>query len=93
MDPPNILYGGTMAEKEDKFIVVKKKDFEELEAKAIENFASQHPQRSKTILKRITGFKDILRELDKGNKYIVINRDEPYADAMWDIIIAFENMK
>lgn len=83
-----------MAEKEiDKFIVVKRKDFEDLKEKAISEFASLHLTRSKTILKEIQGFETIVRQLSNGKCYIVFNQDEPYANALWDIIIAFEDSK
>ena len=47
----------------------------------------------KTISERIQHFKDTVETLNNNSKYVVINRDEPYADAVCDIIIAFENLK
>ena len=82
-----------MVEKEDKFIVIKREDYERLKAKAMDNFATQHPVRNKTILKKITGFEEIVNELDNGNKYIVCNQDEPYAELIWQMILQGERIK
>lgn len=89
-----------MAKKEDKYIVVKIKDFEDfesfvaLECPSIEDEYAVDLDRAWDDVERdISGFKRILEYLNNQNKYIVINQDEPYANAIWDIIIAFENLK
>ena len=44
----------------------------------------------------VEGFLGVLNfyNMEYGDKaYVVVNQDEPYAEAVWDIIIAFETMK
>jgi hypothetical protein len=43
--------------------------------------------------KNIHSFEEMVTEFDNQNDYVVINLDEPYAKAVVDIVIAFENLK
>ena len=83
-----------MAEREEKYIVIKKKDYEELRRKAYTgDIHIPNEVRICNALKQIVHFEAVLLKLDNHNEYIVINQDEPYANAIWDLILAFETMK
>lgn len=94
-----------MAEKEDKFIVVnikKLKDYQiSIELDGIcadEGRSRRSPYLTKGEKKKLLGdieaFHRVAKAVDNmDHKYVVINQDEPYANAVWDIIIAFENLK
>jgi len=80
-----------MAEREEKYIVVKIKDLERLKEKGFDE--TLHPERQKTYRKMLSGFEHALIEIGNENRYLCVNLDEPYAEAMYDILIAFENLK
>ncbi|MDY6887720.1 MAG: hypothetical protein SVV88_08755 [Pseudomonadota bacterium] len=68
-----------MAEFENKYIVIKISDYEKWKKEADEE--------------DIYSFEEMLIKIDNQNEYVVINRDEPYAKAVLDIILAFESLK
>lgn len=89
-----------MAEREEKYIVVKIKDLKEYEFEIESHWMGDpmdrgrmSPEGVKEAKRNIVGFHGILDVLNNKNKYLVINLDEPYAEPMWDILIAFENLK
>lgn len=74
-----------MAQREEKYVVIKRAD--------ASKYLSQ-PQKD--------AFNEACLTIQRGrakdgrlpyNAYVVINQDEPYASAVWDIVIAFENEK
>lgn len=77
-------------EKEDKFIVINKKRFEEMGG-ALPIVID--------LLKTISEFERVYEVMTKkkvDQKYIVCNQDEPYAEAVWDLIlnrIVFSDLK
>jgi len=80
---------------EDKFIVVKREDFEALrEGNRYHRYSSMPPAIIDILLEKdIDGFIRVLGELDKGNRYIVCNQDEPYAEEVWQLILEGERKK
>jgi len=70
-----------MAEREEKWIILNKKKVDELyEIGDMSNNG-------------FTQFLNLYEQRFGKKEYIAFNRDEPYADAIWDIIIAFETLK
>ncbi|MDY6959440.1 MAG: hypothetical protein SVK08_09815 [Halobacteriota archaeon] len=82
-----------MAEFEDKHIVIKISDYENYKKKAKDEKYKNGEFRLGRMSKNIHSFEEMLIEFDNKNKYVVINLDEPYANAVVDIVIAFENLK
>ena len=90
-----------MAEKEDKYIVIKKGALENLEALYVSEYIDAVFDGEPLITDRlkgshirdILGFHNVLQALDNHNKYIVVNQDEKYAKVILDLVIAFETLK
>ncbi|MDY6957761.1 MAG: hypothetical protein SVK08_01255 [Halobacteriota archaeon] len=82
-----------MAEFEDKYIVIKISDYEKYKKEAQEEKYEDGEFRLGRKSKNIHSFEEMLTEFDNQNEYVVINLDEPYANAVVDIVIAFENLK
>jgi len=75
-----------MAEKQDKYVVLKLQDLEELceldtdVAKELEN-----------VCRKYNAYRALNGKLSA--KYIVCNQDEPYADDVWNAILNGEDKK
>jgi hypothetical protein len=82
-----------MAEFGDKYIVIKLSDYEKYKKEAQEEKYEDGEFRLGHKTKNIHSFEEMLIEFDNQNEYVVINLDEPYAKAVVDTVIAFENLK
>lgn len=78
--------------KEEKFIVINFKrlyEIEELTGNPSMDFEKMHPECMK-LLDAINIFEAKYKEITgkkMSQKYIVCNQDEPYAEAIWEIIL------
>lgn len=85
--------------KETKYIVVKIEDLQEYYAQFSKGaFATEEEKEymdSIPFNEVLEGIEKIRRDNKKeiSNQYIVINRDEPYADTIWNLILMFEDSK
>jgi len=84
-----------MAEKKEKYIVIKKKDLIKLQENNMTGRYSSSPDypRDMELHADIQTFKRVLKLLEHENEYLVINTDQPYAEPMWQILLAFEDTK
>lgn len=80
----------TKAQKEEKFIVLKKSN--------IDNFFSDFTkvlvtaEEKEKVINEIT-WNEVMEAVANNNKYIICNQDEPYADLVWQIILMGEDAK
>jgi len=84
-----------MAEKKEKYIVIKRKDLKALFDNNRESSYAGYPTYPKNIGldNDIQAFHRVLKLLDHKQNYLVINLKEPYAEPMWQILLAFEDLK
>ena len=77
--------------KENKFIVINLKRFEE-----IDDLGGNGTRARRKLLDALRTFNQEYQQKTgkkMNQKYVVCNKDEPYANAVWEIIKAGENMK
>jgi hypothetical protein len=79
-----------MAQKEEKYIVIKRKDLDKLRQTIMERFVAGVRDGE---MRNMSGFDAILITLENRNRYVVVNQDEPYAEAVWHLVLAFETLK
>jgi len=79
-----------VTKEENKFLVIKRD--------AIDEYFSQFrsgifaTSKEAAVINRIP-FVKVINDLKNDNKYIVCNQDEPYAEAVWQIILEGERKK
>lgn len=71
------------AQKENKYLIVNRK--------RIERYFKEPMTDERKAQKRI--FEKVLAILDNGDKYIVINQNEPYAEGLWEFVLQCEDLK
>jgi hypothetical protein len=83
---------------EDKFIVINRKRFDEINENSDLGFPpvlENHPEIHK-FLNALKQFNEVYESIvgkPINQKYIVINQDEPYAEEVWNIIKKYEEEK
>ena len=88
-----------MADKKDKYIVIKKKDLRKLiEDNEIHGYtrydeAGRVDIKDEKLQADIDAFGRIMKLLEHNNEYLVVNTNQPYAESMWQILLAFEDLK
>lgn len=88
-----------MAEKKDKYIVIKKRVLKKLiKDNEIHGYTRYDDGgrvdiKDKELQADINAFHRVLKLLEHNNEYLVINIDQPYAEPMWQILLAFEDLK
>ena len=91
-----------MIKKEDKYIIIKQTDLEDLQnivkspitgfigGRGVPYISSDD---KKEIKEELESLQSLLNRIDNQNKYIVYNQDEPYAEIVWQIILGGEALK
>ena len=88
-----------MAKKKDKYIVIKKKDLKKLQEDNEIHGYTRYDDGGRVDIKDeelqadINAFSRIMRLLEHNNEYLVINTNQPYAEPMWQILLAFEELR
>ena len=78
------------AKKEDKYLVIKLENLERYFSQFTKGvFTTDEEQNNLDTLT----WNEVLHALQNGNKYIVCNQDEPYAELVWQIILLGEDAK
>ena len=91
-----------MIKKEDKYIVIKREDLEDLWYRVTlpssntgdrgDTYTSSETK--KQLFSDLEALNRLLEgDLGNSNKYIVCNQDEPYAELIWKIILGGEALK
>jgi len=88
--------------KEDKFIVIKKENLDNLISEAeswglvpIDGRGDSRISKESNdqVLADLEAFKRIMAAIGTDNNYVVCNQDEPYAEDIWQLILAGERKK
>jgi len=78
------------AKKEDKYLVIKKKDLERYFSQFTKGVFTTEDEQN--VLDTLT-WNEVMHALQNDNKYIVCNQDEPYAELVWQTILSGEDAK
>jgi len=89
-----------MAEKiNNKYIIIKTEDLKNLtDSNEIHGYTRYDDVgrvdiKDEKLQQDIDAFNRVLKMLEHGNQYLCINLDKPYAEPMWSILLAFEDLK
>jgi hypothetical protein len=80
----------TEVKKENKFLVIKRESLDEYFSQFRSGIFATAKEAG--VINRIP-FVKVVNDLKNENKYIICNQDEPYAEAVWQVILEGERKK